>query len=103
MQIEAGEFIMWTEPTPNNEAGWDRVVIQHVPTKYRKMDSAYRCKTEAEYRDILVQVLERVTAVAPRENLDSWPKDVQKQFPAMMDREQTVYDAAILALHELVG
>ena len=101
MRIQAGEFEMRTEPTPTNLDGWDRVIIEHLPTKYRKMDAGYQRKTEAEYRNILIEVLTRVTRKHPTENLDSWPLDIQRRFPVMMEREVTVYDAAVAALAEL--
>ena len=101
VQIEAGEYMLYTENTPGNKAGWHRVIIIHVPTGYRKMDAGYQAKTEAEYRKLFREVLTRVSAVAPRDNLSSWPKDIQKRFPVMMANETVVYEAAVIALHEL--
>lgn len=101
VRIDAGEYTLYTENTPGDKAGWHRVIIVHVPTGYRKMDAGYPCKTEAEYRDLLKEVLTRVSAVAPRDNLDSWPASIQKRYPVMMERENVVYEAAVIALHEL--
>lgn len=103
VQIVAGEFELRTEDVPAGTKGWHRVIIEHLPTKYRKMDAGYKCKTVEEYKELLVEVLTRVSAVAPRENLGSWSKEIQKRFPLMMDREQTVYEAAVIALHELTA
>lgn len=100
-EVHAGEFALYTTATPDGKDGWDRVIIEHLPTKYRKMDAGYQTKTEAEYVELFHEVLERVTAVRPTDNTESWPLDIQKRFPVMMERETTVYEAAVIALHEL--
>ena len=102
MRLEAAKFVLLVSPL-TKRPGWVRVIIEHLPTGYRKVDSAAEAATDAEHRQFFVDVLGKVTALHPHENLESWPKWVQNSYPKMMAKEVVIYEAAQVALAELTA
>lgn len=98
MLIAQGDFTLGVFQTPDARKGWARVIVEHVPTRYRKLDCALPVKTHAEYEELLADTLRSIVEADPANNTTLWPDSVRRQSPQMIDQEIAVCEAAKEAL-----